>query len=296
MWKSVRHSVHCTGPAELAGEQAARDELRMGRDLVAEAAADVLRHEPELVEPRAHRRAHHDRGEARELVVRVDRPLPDAPVVFDERAVALERGRVEAVEVQLVDLHDLVGLGERRVEVAPLVGAVPHQVAAGVLVDRGDAVVLRAARVGDRVERLVLDLDELGSVPRAFARLGHDRDDRLADVAHLADRQCIVLDVRARHRRDLEERIRERGHLFAGQRPVDARHLLGLRHVDRRDVRMRIRRAHEVDEAHPVPLDIVDEHALPLDEPAILLARDVLALPLLGRRRDLGGLGGDSRR
>ena len=48
----------------------------------------------------------------------------------------LERRRVEAVEVELVDLHDLVGLGERRVEVAPLVGALPHQVAAGVLVDR----------------------------------------------------------------------------------------------------------------------------------------------------------------
>ena len=89
-----------------------------------------------LSSPRAHRRPHHDRGEARELVVRVDRPLPDAAVVLDERAVALERRRVEPVEMQLVDLHDLVGLGERGVEVAPLVDAVPHQVAAGVLVDR----------------------------------------------------------------------------------------------------------------------------------------------------------------
>ena len=75
MWKSVRHSVHCTGAIELAREQAARDELRVRRDLVAEAAADVLRDEAQLVEAAAHRRAHHDLREAGELVVRVERPL-----------------------------------------------------------------------------------------------------------------------------------------------------------------------------------------------------------------------------
>ena len=195
-------------PVQLAREQAAGDELRMRRDLVAEAAADVLRDEAELVEPHLHRGAHHDDREAGELVVGRDRPLPHAAVVFDERAVAFERRRVEAVEVELVDLHDLVRLGERSVEIAPLVDAVPHQVAAGVLVDRRDAVGLRVARVGDRVEWLVLHLDELGRVARGFAGLGDDCDDRLADEAHLADRERVVLDVRARHRRDLEERDR----------------------------------------------------------------------------------------
>ncbi len=198
--------------------------------------------------------------------------------------------------MQLVDLHDLVRLGERRVEVTPLVGAVPHQVSAGVLVDRGNAVALGLARIGDRVQRLVFDLDQLRRVAGALARLRHHRDDRLPDVAHLADRQGVVLEVRARDRRDLEERIGERGHLFPGQRPVDTRHLLRLRHVDRGDVGVRVRRAHEMDEAHPVPLDVVDEDALPLHEPAVLLARDVLALPLLGRRLDLGGLGRGGRR
>jgi hypothetical protein len=38
-------------PVELPREQAARDELRVRGDLVAEAAADVLRDEAELVEP-----------------------------------------------------------------------------------------------------------------------------------------------------------------------------------------------------------------------------------------------------
>ena len=47
-------------------------------------------------------------------------------------------------------------------------------------------------------ERLVLDLDELGGVARELARLGDDRDDGLADVAHLADRERVVLDAARR--------------------------------------------------------------------------------------------------
>ena len=114
-----------------------------------------------------------------------------------------------------------------------------------------------------------------------LARLGDDGDDGLADVAHLADRERVVLQVRARHRRDLEERVGQRRDLLAGERPVDARRRLGLRDVDRGDVRVRVRRADEVDEAHAVALDVVDEDALALDEALVLLARDVLALPRL---------------
>ena len=40
---------------------------------------------------------------------------------------------------------------------------------------------------------------------------------------------------------------------------------------------MGVRRADEVDVAHVVPLDVVEEHALALDEPLVLLARHVLA-------------------
>ena len=118
----------------------------MRGDLVAEAAADVLGDEAELVDADAHRRPHHDRGEARELVVAVDRPLPGAAVVLDEGAVALERRRVEAVEVELVDLDDVVGLGDRVLPAAPFVDALPDEVRAGVAVDDRRAVVARARR------------------------------------------------------------------------------------------------------------------------------------------------------
>ena len=133
-------------PLELAREQAADDELRVRGDLVAEAAADVLRDDAELVEPDAHRRPHHDRGEARELVVRVHRPLAGAAVVLDERAVAFERRRVEAVEVELVDRDDVIGLRERRVDVAPLPDAGVREVAAAVLVEHRRALRQSATR------------------------------------------------------------------------------------------------------------------------------------------------------
>ena len=44
--------------------------------------------------------------------------------------------------------------------------------------------------------------------------------------------------------------------------------------VDRDDLGVRVGRAHEVHEAHVVALHVVDEDALALDEPAVLLARD----------------------
>ena len=143
------------------------------------------------------------------------------------------------------------------------------------------------ACIGDRIDRLVLDLDELGGVTRCLARLGDHRDDRLADKAHLADRERVVLHVRTGHGRDLEERVGQGGDLLAGERPVDPRVLLRGGDVDRRDVRVGVRRADEMEVTHPVRLDVVDEDALALDEAAVLLAGDALAGPGLLRLLDL---------
>ena len=187
----------------------------------------------------------------------------------------------------------MVGLGERRVDVAPFPDAGVGHVPAALLVEHGRAVLERRARVDDDVERVVVDLDELGGVARELARLGDDRDDGLADVAHLADRERVVPDLAARVGGDLEERVGEDRDLVAGQRPVHARLLERRADVDRDDARMRVRRAHEVDVAHPVPLDVVEEDALTLDEAAVLLARDALPdEPLLQGGRALGLDGG----
>ena len=217
---------------------------------------------------------------------------PIAAVVLDERAVGLERGRVEAVEVELGDRDDVVGLGERGVDVAPRPRAGVRHVPAALVVQDGRVRLERLARVDDDVERLVVDPHELGGVARELARLGDDGDDRLADVAHLADGERVVLDVPAGRGGDLEERVGLQRDLVARQRPVHAGQLERRAHVDRGDARVRVRRAHEVDVAHPVPLDVVEELALPLDEPAVLLARHALADEALLERRGVGLDGG----
>src|SRR3954453_7253281 len=96
-------------------------------------------------------------------------------------------------------------------------------------------------------------------------------------MAHLADGERVVLDVRARRRRQLEEGIGEDRDLVASERPVHTVELERLGDVDRLDAGVCIRRADEVDVAHLVPLHVVEEDTLPLDEALVFLARDVLA-------------------
>src|SRR4029077_4952139 len=108
------------GPVELAGEQAASRVLGVERDLVAEAAADVLADEAQFVDADPQRGRHPDRPHSRHLVGPVDRPLPRAAVELDEASRALERSRREAVEVQPFDADDVVRIFESGVEVAPV--------------------------------------------------------------------------------------------------------------------------------------------------------------------------------
>ena len=266
------------GPAELAGEQAEGNELRVRCDLVAEAAADVLGDEAQLVEADPQRRAHHDRREPRELVVRVDRPLPRAAVVLDQRAVALDRRRVEAVEVELVDPHHVVGLVERGAEITPLVDACPGEIRADLLVQHRRLLVQRDPRVDDDRKRVVVDLDHVGGVPGELPRRCGHGDHGLARVANLADREREIAHVRPGGRRDLEERVGRDGDLVARQRAENTRQLERSRDVDREDLRVRVRGTHEVHVPHAVPPDIVDEDALALDEALVLLARNRLSL------------------
>src|SRR2546429_510446 len=83
---------------------------------------------------------------------------------------------------------------------------------------------------------------ELGGVACELARARDHSGDRIADVAHTADRERIVLDVRPRRRRELEEGIGEDRHLVARERPVHPVQLVRLRDVDGLDACVRVRR------------------------------------------------------
>ena len=99
----------------------------------------------------------------------VQRPLARALVVLDEGARALERRRGEAVEVQALDLHDVVGLGERGVDVAPVEDPRPDDVRARVVVEHG-LVLQRLLGVDEDRQLVVHDLDQVGGVARELAR------------------------------------------------------------------------------------------------------------------------------
>ena len=264
----------------------------MRGDLVAEAAADVLRDHAELVDPDPHGRRHHDHREPRELIVGVHRPLSGAAVVLGQRAAELDRRRVEAVEVQLLDADDMIGLGKGGVDVPPLPHAGVGHVRLDLVVEQRRPVVQGLPCVDDDVERLVLDHDELGGVACALARVGDHGGDGLTDEPCATHRERVVLHVPAGRRRDLEERVRLQRDLVPGQRAVHAGQLERGRDVDGCDLGVRIRRPDEVDEAHVVPLDVVEEDPLALHQPAILLARHALADEALLEGGRLGGLDG----
>ena len=105
-------------------------------------------------------------------------------VVFGDAAARLHRVCGDPVDVDLV-AHNAIGTGERRVNrrlVADLVEkgfvarvVVPHRWRAG-----GE----RRRRGDHRGQNLVVDFDQLGCVFCLVDRVGDDKRDRVADIAH----------------------------------------------------------------------------------------------------------------
>jgi len=198
--------------------------------------------------------------------------------------------------VQPLDPDDVIGVCECSIEVAPVENAGPDGVRPCVLVE-DDLVLERLLAVENVRQRLVLDLDELRCIARQLAGASGDSGDGVTDVAHAADRERVVLDVRPRRGRKFEERVGEDRDLVAGERSVDTVELERLRDVDRLDPCVGVGRPDEVDVAHLVTLHIVEEDAFALDEALVLLARHALAdearldVPFFDDERALGSDG-----
>ncbi len=181
----------------------------------------------------------------------------DLAVALDRRHRGLLLHR--QVGVALVEEHvleDVVGPGERLLDVAELVSLVAVDVAPlAVVVDARLGVGETFLGRGDGRERPVLDLDQVEGLGRGLLVHRDHRGHRVADVAHaLARERMLVLG----HRHDA---VRDR-EIGAGEHQVHAAVRLRTRGVDRFHHRVRVRRAQQLRVQHARENEVVGEELL----------------------------------
>ena len=243
-------------PPQLHRGDRQRDRLDRDRPLAAERPAHVGHYHADALS-----RPHQGVGELRERPVGILRRDPEGQtvivgVVGDERAAWLDRRGHQAGD-PVAGAHAVRGARQQSIDVAgyPLPA---HQRLGG------------RPRVDDRLERLVLDLDQLGRVHRLRARLRHHRRHRLSGVADLLrgqDRVRLVSELGAlgpAHR----QRSRPSAQIDRGehpQQPGSAR-----RHADAENPRPRVVATHERDVREAREIEIVDVAALPSHQRQVL--------------------------
>ncbi len=277
---ALRRPLH--RPAHLARRPGDDRLLGIVIDLRAEAAAHVGRHDAQLVlRDVQHEGAHQQPDHMRVLAGGVERVVAAVAVEFAHRGARLHRVRDQPV-VGEVELHHFRGLGERRID-HRLVADVPvvADVARHIVVHQRRARRDRIAQRRRRRQVLIVDDDLLGRVLRRLLRLGDHHRDRIADMAHLADRDhrmrrlghrraVLVVDLpAARQAADVVGR-----HVGAG---IDRDHAWRLRRrrcVDAVDLRMRPVRATDIGIKLAGPVDVVGVVAAAAEEAHVLLAAD----------------------
>ena len=130
----------------------------------------------------------------------------------------------------------------------------------------------------DRVERVVVDVDQFDRVLREVARLGdHDRD-RVADHPDRVLAQCVVeRRVEVRHHRERRERMGDLLDVGAGEDGDDTRRGFGRTDVDRRDPSVCHRAAEEHRLEHVVGHDVGDVSTVAGEQAIVFDPLDALA-------------------
>ena len=204
---------------------------------------------------------------------RPERELAVHRVVVRHRAAGLHRSRVHprVDDVLAADHH--VGPGENGVRRSLVAGLPVEAVVVGLALQVGPdhrcIRLQRAADVGDGVQVLVLDVDQLQRVTRGVPVLGDDERDLLALEPHLVGDQ---------HGLDVVAQGRHPGQALLGQhRPGDDQLHLRVRlrrtYVDAEDLRVRHRGTQDRQVQHAVQLDVVAVAAPAADEARVLLAQ-----------------------
>ena len=216
----------------------------------------------------------------------IERRAAAGRVVIADGVARLHRIDHDPV-VEEIEADDARGLGERgvgRLGVAGVVVPVEHDVAGDMVEQLRRAGADRGFGVGHRRQRVVFDLDRFRGIARRGQSLGDHQRHRLADMAHLAERQhrprCIVprLSVAA-HERHRARHVAETvgAYVLSGSDEQHARHAARRRGVDALDRRMRRRRAQHEGMRHARQDDVVGITPLPPDQPKILMPPHRLA-------------------
>ena len=241
--------------AGLLGDERHED-LAAARLLGAKAAADArlndlhlrLRDVERLRDHAAHVEGHLRRGGHRNAAERVGRR--EGTEGLHRRGLGCLAG-VSAGK-------DNVALGEGLVQVAKVAGTAAHQVASNVAALREhkghvalgvnhDVTVECLGKVEQRLEYLVVDLDELECLVGGLLGLGGDDRNLLVLVAHevLEDQAVVGRRLRIALAGDGKAAL---GHVLVGVDAHDAGHLQGARRIDGADLGARIRAALELDD------------------------------------------------
>ena len=185
----------------------------------------------------------------RRLGARDDDQLAVAVLVGDRRVLLEREMRVALVEEDV--LEDVVRGGERLVDVAELHRDPLVDVAfVAVVVDARLEGRQRLGGIGDRLQRLVDDVEQVERLGGRQLVARDDQRDGIADEAHLVHAERVLV---LAHRQDA---VRDR-QIGAGQ---DQQHA-GMRRraggIDRDDARVRERRAQQLREHHARQDEIV---------------------------------------
>ena len=142
--------------------------------------------------------------------------------------------------------EDDVALGERLVQIAIIAGTAAHQVASNVAALREhkghvalgvdhDVVIECLGKVEQRLEHLIVDLDELERLVGGLLGLGGDDRHLLVLIAHevLEDQAVVGTRLRIALAGDGKAAL---GHILVGVDAHDARHLQGARRIDGADL------------------------------------------------------------
>ena len=271
--------------AQPSGDRGRHELLRGAARLAAEAAADLRRDGAHLVLAHIVHRGDERAQQVRGLGGRPDGDRVLARLVVGHGAARLERRRREPlVDHALRDHHLGVreGLVDGRVvdlAVRPDAGAHrqrrEHQVVRKVGVQQGRLAGHRRFGIDHDRQRLVVDRDGVGRVPREVAVAGHHDRYRLADEADDPDRHRAAL--RSRERQQGRQRTDHPRHLRTGEHLLDAVERFRRARIDGQDAPVRDVAALEREVQHSGELDVVDVGPAALDQARVLAPLDALA-------------------